>query len=221
MLGIGDASEYDTNERTNWNIAARRGCSWGLVRAATTGRWSNGKPTLKKDSMFDMNFQRMGEAGLKRAVYAWFDPRVKLVPAQTQAEHFLECVNKTGIGELGTVLDLEDAGTIRADTRVGDHILTWLVIVEQETRKRPLLYLNASYAHAYLFNTSIHCDWLTDYEIIIASWRTNAPNVPLPWGPERWRAWQYTDLAPGEYYGFYAADSRRQAPNICLALWRE
>ena len=42
--------------------------------------------------------------------YAWFDPRVQLCPTLDQADSFLETLDKFGgPGELGPMIDLEDA----------------------------------------------------------------------------------------------------------------
>jgi hypothetical protein len=44
-IGIGDASEYDTNQYTDWKLARKHGCEFGIVRATTTGAFVNGKPS--------------------------------------------------------------------------------------------------------------------------------------------------------------------------------
>jgi hypothetical protein len=80
-IGIGDASQYDTNPFTDWNIARKHGCEFGIVRATTTGPWVNGKPSIVQDTCFPMNVERMANAGIKRMSYAWFDPRCKVGPA--------------------------------------------------------------------------------------------------------------------------------------------
>ena len=219
LLGIGDASEYDTNARTDWSLAARRGCQWGLVRACTTGAWSNGKPSLKKDPMFEANAANMKAAGMKRATYAWFDARVKYVSAQDQAMFFLETIKSVGPGEFGAVLDVEDSGAVKAYTGIGTHVLTWLSIVEKALQVRPCIYVNQDFTLNYLFGATIKESWLPDYEVIIASWGGPAPVVPQPWSPLTWRAWQYRANAPGAYYGFHNAVVGKAAPNICLALW--
>lgn len=219
ILGIGDASDYDTNSATSWSTAKQRGCLWGLVRASTTGVFQSGRPSLRKDSMFELNSSNMKCDEIMRASYAWFDPRINLVNAHDQAIFYLKCIEQAGPGELGPVLDIEDTPSIRSFPGIGGHLLTWLKIVEQSLNIRPRLYTNLDFVSRYLFNSTTKENWLPNYELIVASWSQAAPIVPQPWAPEMWRGWQFRANAPGSYYGFFPLPGKL-APNICLALWR-
>jgi GH25 family lysozyme M1 (1,4-beta-N-acetylmuramidase) len=222
-IGIGDASEYDTNQYTDWSLARRHGCEFGIVRASTTGAWINGKPEIRQDKMFAANCERMQKAGIKRMSYHWFDPRWKVCQPVVQANFFMDTLNKYGgPGELGPMLDLEDAGSagIYAFNGVGQYIKQWLDAVEYLLKVKPAIYTNLSYVNAYLFNYYTKEDWLIDYPLIIANWGVTAPWVPQPWAPGQWQAWQYRADAPGKYYGFHNPyGPQYQAPNICLAVW--
>jgi len=222
-IGIGDASQYDTNKYTDWTIARRHGCTFGIVRAASTGAWVAGKPSLVQDTCFPMNVERMAQAGIKRMSYAWFDPRCKVVSAGDQANNFLNILDKYGgPGELGPMIDIEDAGPsgIYSYVGVGTYIKQWLDVVEAALHVKPRIYTNLSYVNAYLFNYNVKEDWLIDYGLVIANWGATAPWVPQPWGPTTWDCWQYRADAPGKYYGFYNQyGPQYSAPNICLAVW--
>jgi hypothetical protein len=222
-IGIGDASEYDTNLNTDWKLARKHGCEFGIVRASSTGAWVNGRPSLTQDKEFLPNGDHMAAAGVKRMSYAWFDPRVKLVPALDQAKFYLNVLAKGGgPGELGPMIDIEDAPAagIYNFVGVGQHIKIWLDVVEKELRVRPRIYTNASYTWNYLFNSSVKEDWLNDYGLVIANWGVTAPNVPQPWASTAWDVCQYRADAPGKYYGFFnKAGLAYSAPNICLAVW--
>jgi GH25 family lysozyme M1 (1,4-beta-N-acetylmuramidase) len=220
-IGIGDASENDTNLNTDWNLAKAHGCDFGIVRATTTGAWVLGKPQIREDNMFGMNSLKMTRAAVKRMSYAWFDPRFKVCPPADQAEKFLESVGKYGVGELGPMIDIEDAPAagIYAFAGVGQYIKQWLDVVEAELKVKPRIYTNLSYVQNYLFNSYVQEPWLTQYGLVVANWAPLAPYVPAPWAPTAWDAWQYTASAPGKYYGFPAALAGKAAPSICLAVW--
>jgi GH25 family lysozyme M1 (1,4-beta-N-acetylmuramidase) len=154
-IGIGDASENDTNQNTDWKLAASRGINFGIVRAVTTGAWVGGKPLIKIDSMFSLNSDKMLAAGVKKMSYAWFNPRVKYCPAVDQADRFMDAMQAyKGPGELGPMIDIEDAPAagIYGYMGVGSEIYKWLVLVEAELKVKPRIYTNLSYVSNYLFN---------------------------------------------------------------------
>jgi hypothetical protein len=47
LLGIGEASDNDTFQITNWNRTYSKGCRFGIV-CAPTGVWISGKPSLRE-----------------------------------------------------------------------------------------------------------------------------------------------------------------------------
>lgn len=220
-LGIGDANSYCTNKYTDWKVASRRGCKFGIVRATTTGAWANGKITIVQDGMYSANFQNMAAAGMKRMPYAWFDPRIRYACAANQAENFLQTLEKCGgMGELGPMIDLEDGTGIYGFIGVGGYIKAWLDIVEAELHVKPRIYTNQAYVYSYLFNTSVREEWLTDYGLVVANWGVTSPLVPQPWGPMNWDCWQYRADAPGKYYGFFSGNGGLYgSPNMCMAVW--
>ena len=222
-IGIGDASDNDTNQYTDWKLARKAGCEFGIVRATTTGAWVAGKPSIIQDKMFPTNVERMQKAGVKRMSYAWFDPRYKVCPPKDQADAFLNTLFKCGgPGELGPMIDIEDASAagIYAFSGIGQYIKIWLDAVEAGLHVKPRIYSNLSYVNNYLFNYSVKEDWLTQYGLVIANWGVTAPWIPQPWAPTGWDVWQYRADAPGKYYGFYNPyGPTYTAPNICLAVW--
>ena len=171
--------------------------------------------------MFCVNAQRMQEAGMMRMSYAWFDPRYKVCPPAEQAAAFLATVRKVGVGELGPMIDIEDAPAagIHAFAGVGQYIKAWLDAVEAELKVKPRIYTNLSFVQNYLFNSSMREPWLNQYGLVIANWAALAPYVPQPWAPTGWDCWQYTASAPGGYYGFHASIAGKAEPSICLAVW--
>jgi GH25 family lysozyme M1 (1,4-beta-N-acetylmuramidase) len=222
-IGIGDASSYDTNRLTDWNLARRHGAEFGIVRACTTGAWVNGKPSIVEDAMYAMNSSKMVNAGVKRMPYAWFDPRYKVCSPLDQAMKFVEILERNGgPGELGPMIDLEDCASagIYHFVGVGPYIKTWLDAVENVLHVKPRIYTNLAFVNSYLFNASVREDWLNQYGLIIANWGVSSPWTPQPWAPMGWDAWQYRADAPGRYYGFYNAQGiNYPGPWICMAVW--
>jgi GH25 family lysozyme M1 (1,4-beta-N-acetylmuramidase) len=222
-IGIGDASSNDTNPFTDWKLARRHGCEFGIVRATTTGAWVNGKPSIQQDTCYPMNVERMAAAGVKRMSYAWFDPRYRVCDPVAQALSYLATLDKYGgAGELGPMIDIEDASFagIYSFVGIGQYIKAWLDCVEGELHVKPRIYSNLSYVSSYLFNNYVKEDWLSDYGLVIANWGVTAPWVPQPWAPTGWDCWQYRADVPGKYYGFYNPyGPQYAAPNICLAVW--
>lgn len=212
--GIGDSSENDG--LIDWEAARLMGCEFGLTRAASTGRWATVagvyKPLMTIDAAFNANAEGMYKAGVKRASYAWFDPRVKYNGAEAQAENYLTAINKDP-GEFGAAIDLENAGTITGYIGVGAEIHKWLLYVGRELGQRPRIYSNANFIKTYLWNATIQETWLLDYELLVAHWGATAPIVPPPYYPNGWRAWQYTNAGIGKPYGF----GKRP---VCLMVWR-
>ena len=222
-IGIGDASSNDTNQYTDWALAKKHGCEFGIVRATTTGAWVSGKPSIIQDPMYIINADKMFKAGVKRMPYAWFDPRYKVCPPEAQAASFLATLDKYGgMGALGPMIDIEDAPAagIYATSGVGSQIKKWLDVVEAELKVKPRIYTNQSFVSNYLYNYYVKEDWLCDYGLVVANWGVTAPWVPQPWAPNGWDAWQYRADAAGKYYGFYNTyGPAYAAPNICLAVW--
>ena len=216
ILGIGDASEYDTFPTTDWNKARKMGCRFGIVRATTTGVWNytTKKPTLREDAMFQTNADKMTWADMDRMSYGWFDPRPQLT-GREQAEFYIATVNKVGGPGKIAIADVEKSGGIVYNSGSIARLREWLDIVAQ-TGWRLAIYSYPSGIDELAMMADI--SWMKDYEFMTAHWNVAAPLVPYPWYPGGYSVWQYTNYMRGPLYGFNAASPTKPAPRICMAV---
>ena len=214
ILGIGDASEFDTFPTTDWSKAYRMGCRFAIVRATTTGAWVAGKPSLKEDLRYLENVKAMDTLGMQRQTYAWFDPRSQLTGAE-QAQFFINTVNKTGGPGQFAIADVEGTSNIYYNAGSIARLKEWLYVVAQ-TGWRMAIYSYPSFIDQLAGMADI--SWMIDYELIIANWDVLTPRNPWPWHPRAEAAWQYTGAMKGSKYGFYANPITKTSPLICMAV---
>lgn len=214
-LGIGDASEYDVYDTTDFRKARDMGVTFAIIRATTTGAFVNGAPAPREDARFVWTAGKLAEAGIERLSYLWYDPR-PACKGLAQAQKYEETVLKVGgPGKSGkAVFDIERSGQI---------VYTALTLPELWAARSYLarnwdiaVYSNKSDMDilAALGDISIFCK----DELIVANWQTNAPLVPYPWWPDGWYAWQYTSTVKGSLYGFNPKPGSTTPPSICLAV---
>lgn len=139
------------------------------------------------DFQLQQNWDGAKSAGILRGVYHFY--RYDLDPS-LQAEFFLKTV-KIETGDLPPVLDVEndkntdDAKLPKDDILRG--VATWLMIVEERTGVKPLIYCNLDYYKRYIK------DKFPDYKIWIANYENNK-SVKLPDG-RPWHFWQTSEQA--------------------------
>lgn len=141
------------------------------------------------DPLLKANWQGMGQAGITRGAYLFFNPAQD---GPTQASCWLSAMAHAGgllPTDLPPVLDIE-----QTDGQTPDHILgaamKCLATLEVHTGKKPIVYVSQSFCdenHLGLL--------LRDHPLWIASY-TNAPGPHLPFDahgvPVRdWALWQY------------------------------
>ena len=216
ILGIGDASEYDTFPTTEWNKAASMGCKFAIVRATTTGAWNytTQKPTVRADAMFNQNTLKIAQARMDSLSYCWFDPRPQLT-AMEQATFFVETVEKVGGPGKMAVVDVEKTGMIVYNAASILRLRAWCEIVAQAGYKVGIY----SYPSG-IDELAIMADisWMKDYQFLVAHWDVTAPRIPFPWHPGCQAAWQYTAYAKGAPYGFNPSAPGKPGLRICLAV---
>jgi GH25 family lysozyme M1 (1,4-beta-N-acetylmuramidase) len=217
ILGIGDASEYDTFSSTDWQKAADMGCKFGLVRATTTTfDYKLNKPFSREDIRHLANSQAMTFVGIDRWSYCWFDPR-PAITAWEQADFFISAVNHAGgpgNQDFRVALDIEPSDSINYDPAGLVRARAWLDIVSQAGLK-PSIYTYPSFLEKW---NKPDIAWMKKYELIIAHWSINVPRCPYPWYPGGFLAWQYTASINGDLYGFHSSVPGKTAPRICLAV---
>lgn len=220
-VGIGDASDNDTFLTTDWAKAKDGGCTFGVVRATTTGAWVNGKPGMREDTRFKANTLAMIGLGLERYSYCWFDPRPQL-NGEEQAVFYMQAVQKLGVGPgLNAVIDVEPVPatlTNKAIVYTAGSILrlrAWLEMVDL-TGWKCAIYSYPTFIDQLAQMADI--SWMKKYDWMVAHWDVPVPRDPWPWFPGGHKIWQTTARMPGYRYGFYGKTIPGASPNICMAV---
>ena len=131
------------------------------------------------DENFNDNFYQAREYGFLRGAYHFFSPGIS---AKQQAEYFLKQVHLEE-GDLPPVLDIETVGNLSTE-EVRKAAKTWLDIVEEKYKTKPIIYTNYKFKEQYLntpeFNKYPY--WIAHYYVEKLTYKG------------RWKFWQYTDL---------------------------
>lgn len=133
----------------------------------------------RMDPNFDVNFDQARENGFLRGVYHFWSNQSS---AREQAYFFLNHVHLQD-GDLPPVLDIEHKPS---DVSVEDFqldVLTWLHIVEDKYRVKPIIYTYYKFKEAYL-SAPVFDDypyWIAHYYVDKIEYKG------------KWRFWQHTD----------------------------
>lgn len=179
LQGI-DVSSYQTG--IDWKKVKDDGISFVFVKAT-------GGETYE-DPAFTTHWKDVNQANLARGSYHFYytkdDPT-------TQANFFISKVLPLSEdSDLPPVLDIETAGVntdITVDQLQAD-IKTFLSVVENSFKKKPILYTSHSFAQKYFNNPEFgqYYLWLAEYD-------TETPLVPNGWKESGWTFWQNSATA--------------------------
>jgi len=155
----------------NWSAVKRGGVHFAFIKATEGGDWT--------DPEFARSWRRAREAGVVRGAYHYYRPQTH---SAAQARHFLRTV-RLGPNDLPPVLDVEVTDGVSTETlRRG--VRNWLRIVEQETGKKPIVYVSRRFSATLGSSFGGYPLWIADY-------RGVPPHVPGGW--RRWTFWQHTE----------------------------
>jgi lysozyme len=157
--------------RINWTAVKGDGIRFVFIKATEGGDWT--------DPHFRRNWNNAREAGLLRGAYHYYRPQTH---SAVQARHFLRRV-EIGANDLPPVLDVEATDGV-ADATIRRGMRNWLRMVEEETGKRPIIYVSRRFAPRLAADFG-------DYPLWIADYRSDGPAVPRGWG--RWTFWQHSE----------------------------
>ncbi len=163
-----DVSRYQ--KQVDWPLVASQSVQFAFVKA-TEG-------ASMQDSFFCKNWDAMRSAGLLRGAYHFFRPGTS---AEAQALNFLATVDLQH-GDLPPVLDVEVTDGYPSQW-VADGIRTWLAIVGNHWKIRPIVYTNQKFYNQHL------AGHLPEFPLWIARY-TNWNNPELADG-HPWHFWQY------------------------------
>jgi len=127
--------------------------------------------------------------GILRGAYHFFHPNMNPVK---QADHFINAVKKLNDnGELPPVLDLEVTDNI-ASNAIIDRAKSWLDRVEQQLKKRPIIYSSPGFLkYNFVVAGGGPPLWTKDYVLWIANYGVQQPFLPKGW--LKWIFWQYSE----------------------------
>jgi lysozyme len=153
----------------DWSAVAGAGFRFGIARA-TDGQLI--------DSRFAENWMGIGNAGLVRGAYDFFEPAQN---ATAQAATYLATVGAFGPGALRPILDVETTGGQSAAI-ITAGIAAWAASVLGATGQSPIIYTGAAFWNA------IGNPQIAGADLWIAAWNVACPNIPTAWGT--WVLWQ-------------------------------
>lgn len=131
------------------------------------------------DPMFEVNFHESRERGFTRGAYHFWSNKST---GREQAEHFIRNV-KLAEGDLPPVLDVETKPKTQTKEEFQESVLTWLRLVEQRYKVKPIIYTYYKFKMAYLedsvFNEYPY--WIAHYYVDKVEYKG------------QWKFWQHTD----------------------------
>ncbi len=180
-----DVSDHD--DIVNWHQVKSAGYTFAFAKA-TEGK-------TFQASTFPRNWRIMKAAGVIRGAYHFFRP---VKDPTEQARNFLDYVNSVEpiqLNDLPPALDLEhypshievEWQSITKGERI-ERVRTWLEIVEQETKRKPIIYTSFGFWDSYMQGVKD----FSDHPLWVANFTTRSkPVIPSEW--TGWAFWQYTE----------------------------
>ena len=163
----------------DWNFVGQSGVQFAFIKATEGGTY--------QDKFYERNIRDAKAAGVLAGPYHFFRPKG---PVKLQIENFLKVILNAETSDLPPVLDLEvpnDWGHFKVPTRV-EMIREFLTSVNEAIRRKPIIYMSASFSEDVLGEASE----LSDYPLWLAHHTpASKPWIPKPW--TSWTFWQYSD----------------------------
>ena len=129
-----------------------------------------------RDSIFQQNWEALGQSHLKRGAYHFFRPQIS---AELQANNFISQVTLIP-GDLAPVLDIETLDNVSA-IEVVDQAAIWLSFIETHYQVKPIIYSSMDFYEKYLKTRLGH------YPRWIARYHRFSPET------KDWHFWQYSN----------------------------
>ena len=159
---------------------------------------------------YKKHWQNSQSAGIERGSYHFYDYRYK--PLE-QATWLLK--NAPDPGEKGYVLDAEQIKVkipVKVPASYQDDLQVFCEFNKKETGSLPIIYTG----FYWWKDNCPTATWARECPLWIAGYNWSVPMVPMPWGPDGWEFWQFTDKGIGKLYGTDASSKQ-----IDLDVWRQ
>lgn len=140
------------------------------------------------DARFEENWAGAAANGILKGAYQRFHPGQDVLG---QAQIFLDKLGPYQPGDLPPVLDVEDADGL-PPAEVAAATRTWLEHVEGELGVRPIIYTGR-----YFWQDEVGGADFTDYQLWIANYNVECPNIPAPWTEWLFHQYSSTAVIPG------------------------
>lgn len=154
---------------------------------------------LHSDGRLEENWINSGIEQFSRGAYSYFLPSKN---SAEQARNFHRLVKSIGFGEHPPAADIEynakPDGPENHPARFKDYkarVLAYVEEIEQLWGRVAAVYSSPNHIKTYL-----QIPELGTRKLWIANWKVNVPNVPPPWLPGEWYAWQVGQW-DGKTYG--------------------
>ncbi|HCX21015.1 MAG: hypothetical protein CMB80_11925 [Flammeovirgaceae bacterium] len=140
------------------------------------------------DPDFRSNWREIKENGLIRGTYHFYmftDDPIK------QADHFLSALVDLENSDIAPVVDVEEGGlsTTPDKSTMQKDLKAFLVKLETQLRRKPIIYCDPSFANTYLNDPSF-----SNYELWLAEYTNrDQPTVPDVWKSKGYLIWQKSE----------------------------
>ncbi|MCJ8269083.1 MAG: glycoside hydrolase family 25 protein [Psychrosphaera sp.] len=159
----------------DWTVLGKSNLGFVFVKATGGNTYT--------DPHFHTNWHALRSQNMARGAYHFF---YAADDGKTQAENFLKTLGKLKPTDLPPVLDVEIADHTDAKALL-EGVLTWLETVEEQTKRRPIIYTGVSFGQQYLSDPK-----LAKYPLWIADYGKKIEAIPAPWKDQSWSFWQYS-----------------------------
>ncbi len=166
------------NGLIDWQKVKAAGYSFAFLKATEGGDWI--------DKNFARNRKAARDAGIELGYYHFFRPSTAV---ELQVRNFVKVVGELESDALCPVLDVEDP-RIWKDYSKAQRVLMitqWCQGVKAALGLTPMLYGSPSFFNEILENAPE----LAAYDLWIANYKVDEPNVPQPW--TNWTFWQHSE----------------------------
>lgn len=140
------------------------------------------------DPEFQHNWQDIPAKGFIRGAYHFFRSNDDPV---AQAKFFTQTISDLKATDVPPIVDFEKGGIKASQSAesVANNLLVMLKTVEQETNRKPIIYVNIGDGDKYLTDSAF-----AEYPLWVANYtRRDHPNLPSVWKEKGWNIWQKSE----------------------------
>ncbi len=175
---------YDRDTILSWKELAASGISFVYMKATDGISYPM--------EIFSRQWDSARSQNIVRGAYHFYEYTDQ--QPEKQAEFFIDTVLKDTLStDLPPALDLEFSYNSKGDQNpipnkgtFQENVIAWLKTVEKAFGKKPVIYVDPSFANTYLNDTVFgnYPLWIADYR------ERDEPEIPSAWNGKKWFIWQ-------------------------------